>query len=293
MSLISIVITTYNQEKMILDCLNSLLRSQISDVELIVSDDCSPDNTYDVVQNWIDTNGNKFEKAVLVRQDINRGTVQNLISAINRSTSPYIKSIGGDDWFTDGAIDKIRDFIKTHDFDVAFSSLRIANQDHYGNIDISYEATPASKVEGFFSFNSQRQFKCLCKKNCLWAPAALYTRTYWDNVKLWELNLIILEDWAMWLLGTMNNMRFAEVQEILVVYRQHMGSVSYEIGPRKIQEMRDVVWVQRNICMRKKEWLSATEILHLRVSSVLIYIVSLLPLCVIAKIDKVRRIFKK
>lgn len=293
MPLISIVIMTYNQEKMILDCLNSLLRSQTSDVELIVSDDCSPDNTYNVAQNWVDTNGNKFEKVILIRQDKNLGTVRNLVSAVNQSTAPYIKSIGGDDWFTDGAVDKIRDFVNTHDFDVAFSSLRIANQDQNGNIDISYEVTSASKVEGFFSLDSQSQFKCLCKKNCLLAPAALYTRKYWNKIKLYELNLIILEDWAMWLLGTTNNMRFAEIKEILVVYRQHIGSVSYEIGPRKIHEMRDVVWVQRNICLRKKEWLSKGEILRLWGASVLIYVVSLLPLCVIAKIDKVRRIFKK
>ena len=289
MPLISVVILTYNQEQMILDCLNSLLQSKTNDVELVVSDDCSRDNTYGVVLQWIKKYNEKFERVYTQRHEINQGTVKNLALAINRSTGDYIKSIGGDDWFAPGAINIMREFIKLNNFDVAFSRLQLANQDISGNVAISEVVLPTSKESDFFISNSRKQFRYLCKRNCLFAPASLYNRKFWETINLNKTKVVILEDWAMWLLGAINNMQFAEIPQTLVIYRNHAGSVSNEIGPRKIQEMRDVVWVLRNICMSKPEWLTLKEKMRIRVISTMIYFVSLLPLKMISFIDKVRK----
>ena len=50
-SFFSIIITAYNSEKYIKRCISSLLNQNFGDYEIIIIDDCSTDNTPDVVKN--------------------------------------------------------------------------------------------------------------------------------------------------------------------------------------------------------------------------------------------------
>ncbi len=48
---ISVIIPMYNAEKYISQCLQSLLNQSFQEFEVIVVDDCSTDNSLDVVKN--------------------------------------------------------------------------------------------------------------------------------------------------------------------------------------------------------------------------------------------------
>ncbi len=50
--MISVIIPTYNEEDVILDCLNSLAKQSVHDFEVVVVDDGSSDKTYEVLQNF-------------------------------------------------------------------------------------------------------------------------------------------------------------------------------------------------------------------------------------------------
>lgn len=54
MSIISVIIPCYNVEKLIGRCLESLERQSIGfeNLELILVDDCSGDNTLEILKNW-------------------------------------------------------------------------------------------------------------------------------------------------------------------------------------------------------------------------------------------------
>ena len=291
MSKLSIVIVTYNHEEMILNCLDSLLSSDNHDVELVIADDCSTDNTYFYIKQWTNSHINYFENIVVLRQESNKGTVRNLIDAINESSAGFIKSIGGDDWFLDHAIDKIKNFIDKNEFDIAFSPLRVAYQNQNGTVHMSPdEIIPASRVNDFFCYDCKRQFQALTRWDCLPAPGALYTRRYWEIIKLEKQNyLTIAEDWAMWILGTLNNMKFVEIHEPLVVYRKHEKSVSREISPRQKQGLQEVSTMLWRLGFSRPEWLTINDKLRLFLLCLSIKVVSLMPLKVIKIIDKVRR----
>ncbi|QJB55748.1 glycosyltransferase [Pseudodesulfovibrio sp. zrk46] len=53
MPLISIVIPSYNHAEYIEACLDSVYFQDYPEIEMIIVDDCSPDNSVEVIENWI------------------------------------------------------------------------------------------------------------------------------------------------------------------------------------------------------------------------------------------------
>lgn len=290
MSLLSIVVLTYNQEKMIQQCLDSILLSNTDDVELIVANDCSQDNTKDVIELWLYNNKYKFDSVLFVDNKQNLGTVRNVIQAVNRTNSKYIKTIAGDDWFLPGAINAIKSFCRNNLFDVAFSSMKVAYQDENGNVEVCDEIVPASRINGFFNMDPKEQFRMLTKWCCLPAPGNLFTRSYWDTIELYKADISIAEDWAMWLLGASKSMIFKEIPETLVVYRKHLKSVSRDMSsPRAKKGLSEVAWVLWNIGFSRRDWLSFTDELRLFFLWLIIKTISMLPPTLIGSLDKLRR----
>lgn len=82
-TLVSVVVTTYNQEKYIEKALRSVLEQECdADIELLVGDDCSTDNTPKIIEKL----ANEYPTIVKpMYNKINVGMSQNLYNQIVRS----------------------------------------------------------------------------------------------------------------------------------------------------------------------------------------------------------------
>lgn len=290
MAFLSVVVLTYNQEKMLETCLDSILESDTRDVELIISDDCSSDKTTTVIDEWTTRNRSLFDSVTVIKNTTNLGTVKNLINAVAASHAPYIKDIAGDDWFLPKAIDKIMSFCKTNTFDAAFSAVAVAYQDDYGNLCISDRPLPAAKIDNFFTMTHKEKFANMTRTNCLRSPGAIFTRDYWEKVKLSETKLKIVEDWAMWLKGITLEQKFVEIPDILVCYRQLSSSVSNNVlSPRYKTYLSDNAWVLKNIGFSRLEWLSWRNKIRLIFLWMAVQTLTLLPINLIALLEKLRK----
>lgn len=100
---VSIIVPMYNVVKYISYCIKSLVNQTYSNIEIILVDDCSKDDTIKVVKLYIKKYSNLIK---LIRNKINIGTYKSINKGINFSTGKYITIIGADDCFEKDKIEK-------------------------------------------------------------------------------------------------------------------------------------------------------------------------------------------
>ncbi len=99
--LVSVVMTTYNHEKYIEKAINGVLMQKCNfNVELIISNDCSTDNTNTVIANIVEN----YQGPIILRyenQTTNLGYARNLSSCFRMCRGQYIAICEGDDYWID------------------------------------------------------------------------------------------------------------------------------------------------------------------------------------------------
>ena len=121
--LVSVVIPTYNQEKYIANAIQSVLQQDYQNIEVIVSDDNSTDNT----NNIIDMIAGKESKVKHIRNNKNYGRVKNYRrSFYNYVKGDYALNLDGDDYLVDrGYISKaVKLFQENEDLVLVFSNIK-------------------------------------------------------------------------------------------------------------------------------------------------------------------------
>lgn len=92
---VSVVLTTYNRAAALRDSLSSILEQSFEDFELIVSDDCSPDATEQVVAEF----AQQDERVRYRRNETNLGMPGNLNAGISASRGEFIANLHDGDLF--------------------------------------------------------------------------------------------------------------------------------------------------------------------------------------------------
>jgi len=99
---VSILIPTYNQQDFIGKAIESALVQTYKDVEIIISDDASTDNTPDIIRRYL-----KDKRVKYFRNEQNLGRVQNYRKALYEyATGQWVLNLDGDDYLYDN------DFVK-------------------------------------------------------------------------------------------------------------------------------------------------------------------------------------
>lgn len=89
---ISVIVPVYNRERTIETCVSGILTSQYKNIELIIVDDGSSDNTYSVCQKIAETDN----RVILVRQD-NKGVSVARNAALDIASGDWVTFVDSDD----------------------------------------------------------------------------------------------------------------------------------------------------------------------------------------------------
>lgn len=90
--LVSVIIPTYNSSKYIKKTLEGILEQTYSNLEIIITDDCSKDNTLEIVKKY------KDERIKIFTNEKNLGISGNLNKGVKLSNGKYIAMMDADDW---------------------------------------------------------------------------------------------------------------------------------------------------------------------------------------------------
>lgn len=102
-SLVSINITTFNRSNILTRCIDSVLKQDYQNIEIIIVDDCSTDNTYDVVKNY----QRKEKRIKYYRHQKNKGNAHARNTAFKKCSGYYVAFMDDDDeWIKKNKIKK-------------------------------------------------------------------------------------------------------------------------------------------------------------------------------------------
>ncbi|TAF06431.1 MAG: glycosyltransferase family 2 protein [Nostocales cyanobacterium] len=111
--LLTIAIPTYNRANLLdrqLEWLSKAIKGYESDCEILVSDNCSTDNTQEIIKKWQENLNNVTFKSN--RNIENLGVMKNIIYCLSSATTKYVWTIGDDDPIQERAISYVIDKIK-------------------------------------------------------------------------------------------------------------------------------------------------------------------------------------
>jgi glycosyltransferase involved in cell wall biosynthesis len=114
--MVSVVMITYGHEQFIKQAIEGVLMQQTDfEVEFIIANDCSPDNTNSVVDQLRENHPNS-KWIIYTRHTKNKGMTSNFIWALQQAKGKYIAVCEGDDYWTDTLkLQKQVDFLEKND----------------------------------------------------------------------------------------------------------------------------------------------------------------------------------
>ncbi len=125
--LVSIVSSSYNFERFIPYFLESILSQTYTNWELIITDDCSSDNSFEILKNY-EKDDNRIK---IFRNDKNKHVCYTLNNSLKKATGKYICIISCDDALLSEKIAHDVDFMEQNDdVGVLYGQLLLINEDN-------------------------------------------------------------------------------------------------------------------------------------------------------------------
>lgn len=229
--LVSIVVVTYNSALFVLETLESARLQTYGKIELVVSDDCSSDNTADICRKWMIENKGRFVRTDLIVSAQNTGIASNCNRGIQNAKGEWVKIIAGDDILLKSCIQTNIDYSIKNDAGIVFSrhvwfkvnasGKKMTNSDP-NSIDAYWEDLNKT----FFLMNSRSQYLKLLKKNYPPASTIFINRELLVSLGGFEEMYPLLEDYPLWLKATKKGYKLHFVDTETVLYRKHENAIS-------------------------------------------------------------------
>lgn len=203
---VSIITPAYNCANFIDDTIKSIQSQTYSNWELLITDDCSTDNTYDIILKYLNTDS----RIKLFRFNKNLGSGEARNNSIKEATGRFIAFCDSDDRWYPNKLEEQLAFMTQNNVALSYTSYDICNED---NLFIGYvKCLPKLS-----------RFKIL-RDNGIGCLTAIY-----DISKVGKKFMPTIrkrQDWCLWI-NIINEIGEAKgLQKTLATYRVRSGSIS-------------------------------------------------------------------
>ncbi len=217
---VSIIVPCYNHSKYIKECIDSILSQTYKNFEIIFIDDCSTDNSYEVVSEYNDP------RLVLLKHEKNRGPAAARNTGIRASRGAYILPVDSDNYISKNCVEEYVNMLDDNQDCVIY-----CNYERFG-------------LEKGFSGNMHDEQYSLSRlmKGNLMDNCSMYRRVFWYDVGGYDEspNVKGYEDWDFWIMCGLKGYKAKRVCKTLFYYRVTETSLCKEadkIRPQIINYM--------------------------------------------------------
>lgn len=252
--LVSHIVLAYNQENFVRESVRSVISQTYSPLEIILSDDCSPDGTYDIMKAEVSAY-NGPHKIVLNQNPKNLGLADHINQVWKLSNGEVIVAGAGDDIFlpnrTEKLIKRLQDTESPVDLVVSY----------FAEIDVTGKPTGFVKKDVAFVPDESigvQKWRCGATGGCI-----AYNRKLFDKYGPLD-SRVLAEDWVISFRAWLES-GIAIVEKPLVMHRTHDNSISVmhrnvkSIHDKKKRRLRRRQAAENQLGIAK-EWLQAWQI---------------------------------
>lgn len=235
MPLVSVVVPSYNHAKHITKAIDSVLGQSFSNFELLISDDCSPDNSWEVISSFTDPRIRTF------RQERNLGPVGNLVFLIQQARGKYIALLNSDDaWYPSKLSKQVAILDAQPELGACFTWADLVDgtgqeisgpEAIWNDVFRQPNRTQGEWLEHFF-----------LKGNCICHPSMLARKEVFETLGYYNPGLRQLPDFDMWI-RLVKQFPIHVVQENLVAHLRdgnNTSAVSPENSARNLTELVEI-----------------------------------------------------
>ncbi|MDY3561488.1 glycosyltransferase [Gemmata sp. JC673] len=223
---LTVIVPTYNRSGYVRDCLTALKQSGVPDLEVIVADDGSTDDTREVVAAT-----DPRAKYLWQQNSGTPATARN--AAFKISTGRYVGFLDCDDEWLPGAAARAVEFLdRNPETDALFAEARMGNpQEGYVSWIESagqeaFFKLPHNEPEpGFRVLEREPFFRRMAVRNPVFIGATIFRREAFESVGRFEPTLCGAADWELWL-RMAHRFTWAYMAEPLAKYTRHLDNMS-------------------------------------------------------------------
>ncbi len=201
---VSIIMPSYNTAEYIAESIRSVIAQTYTDWELIIVDDCSTDNTDEVISEFLSD-----ERIRYIKNEKNSGAAISRNRALAEARGKYIAFLDSDDLWMPEKLEKQLGFMAENGYKFTYTDYRIQLNGEW----LPYVYTGPSKVT-----------KWKMKNYCYFSTiTVMYDREYVGLVQIEPIRKN--NDYAMWL-KIIQKAPCYRLPECLSYYIKHEGSIS-------------------------------------------------------------------
>ena len=234
---VTVMLPSYNHEKYVAEAIESCLAQTFGDYELLISDDCSPDKTFEIAKEYMD------ERIVFHRFEHNVGAAENHRYCYAHAKGEYIALLNSDDvWMPEHLEGKV-EYLDAHPECGAVFSWAMAIDEDSQVID------PCMEV--FRQENRTRQewlLRLFTGGNCICHPSMLIRREVYDRVGFYWQPFRQLPDFYQWI-RILKQYSIHVIPQTQVKHRRcirTMGNTSAPILPNSIRDVNESSMILRH-----------------------------------------------
>lgn len=210
--IVSIIMITFNHERYISKAIEGVLIQKTNfNFELIIGEDCSNDNTANIVNKY----AQKYPEIIKARfNNPNLGMMQNFIKTFDDCTGNYIALCEGDDYWTDPyKLQKQVDFLEANEgFAICHHNMQVIYEDgrktHLSNPPEQKETTTIED---------------LAKGNYIHTPSCIFRNGLIKTFPVWFKDAPV-GDYVLHMLNARHGM-IKYMPDVMGVYRTHSGGM--------------------------------------------------------------------
>ena len=129
---ISVIIPVYNTGNYLKKCLDSILNQTLKEIEIIIVNDGSSDNSLDIIKRYMKKNKNII---LINKENGGQGSARNM--GISRATGEYISFVDSDDFIDEEMLEEMYLTAKENDSDIVICNISDLNEKSGSTRDVS------------------------------------------------------------------------------------------------------------------------------------------------------------